>query len=355
MRPCGKTTWVRQTVAALEWVRKCGLTVISSIGVAGWDLITTAASEMSIPLQLYLIPGADDWDGFCAQVAHDFRLNTERTQYIPVHPVRTGGDHRTLMQLRDLLVVEAADLLVPIAISDKGSMKNRLEKARAKEIAVDERFLCEASVSPAPIGYVVDPTQLTNEARKMTRDYYVHWTRANNGPWPDEHSADYWHAVVRSQSYPRSGYETLRHIVTTGRIIASSRHMRNGIATVGFSDLPPDKAAGLMRYRSRYREMSFEPYGVGIRKTAGKQLGLEPVCYMTNDENVNDPVDLWRYQSQGQKSDWRRESEYRARGDVNLNRLEKDDLVLFTRFRSEANALAGNTGLCTIPFFENPV
>ena len=353
MRPCGQHGWVRQTVAAVRWAGENGLSVVSSTGVAGWDLITAVASDMRLPLTLFLISSEKDWERNCREASREFDLEPSLTRFIPVVAKGGRGDRRSLMQVRDDLVCNCADLILPVAIGRKGSMRGRLERARAQGIAVDERFLCQLPDSSGPVGYKLDRDGLTDEVASQSDEFFVHWTRAANGPWPDERCLDYWRSVVSSDAYPRSGFETLRHIVASRRIIASSRHLRKETMAVGFSDLPPREAVKLMRYRARYREMSFEPYGVALRKRAGLALGIEPVVYTSGAAAGSSEVDLWRLQSIGRRSDWRGEREFRVPRDVDLRRVAARDLVLFTRYRSEAELLSAETGFRAIPFFEN--
>ena len=106
-----------------------------------------------------------------------------------------------------------------------------------------------------------------------------------------------------------------------------------------------------MRWRARYRQMSFEPYGVGIRREIALSAGIESVQYVDRLSASSAPDDKgWLRQSRGQKSDWRQEKEYRYRGDFALRQIKPEGLVLFCRTNDEAERLRQSFGLKVIPF-----
>ena len=109
----------------------------------------------------------------------------------------------------------------------------------------------------------------------------------------------------------------------------------------------------LIRWRSRYGRMSFEPYGVAIKHEWARRLGIAPVEYHNRSGYDGVPDDLaWRCQSIGVKSDWRKEKECRCRGHCDLAGVPVEEMLLLTRFRSEAEALSKATGIKAIPFID---
>ena len=104
----------------------------------------------------------------------------------------------------------------------------------------------------------------------------------------------------------------------------------------------------LIRYRARRREMSFEPYGICIRKSAAERLGIKPVSY-ESDRVVSSKRD-WLCQSAGRITDWRQEDEYRCLANLNLSFVQSSDMVAICRFKDEAERLQNETGFKTISF-----
>ena len=108
-----------------------------------------------------------------------------------------------------------------------------------------------------------------------------------------------------------------------------------------------------MRWRSRYSQMSFEPYGLGIRKQLAFQLGVMPVRYYDRkSEPLPGDVPIWLTQSIGEKSDWRQEREYRHLRDFQLDEIPDDDLILFCHAREDAASLEAKFRLPVIPFVQ---
>ncbi|MCK4607551.1 MAG: hypothetical protein KAU35_09670, partial [candidate division Zixibacteria bacterium] len=202
----------------------------------------------------------------------------------------------------------------------------------------------------AGLGYRIRADQLSGEIAAIREQYLTHWTRAANSAWPTERLQDYYLAVAESGEYPRSAAATLQNIVLTGTIAASPRNMPGGIPTVSFSSLPPRELTPLIRWRARYSHMSFEPYGIGIDKDVALSAGIRPVRYYTALDRCPPQGERWLRQSAGERSDWRREKEYRFQGDFDLSRIARDKLLLFCRYRSEVPLIEKATGIKTVSF-----
>ena len=110
----------------------------------------------------------------------------------------------------------------------------------------------------------------------------------------------------------------------------------------------------LMRWRSRHRQMSFEPYGIGIEKSVAESLSIQPVKYYqrgrTAHKQENHETERWQTQSEGVKTDWRAEDEYRHKGDVSLKALRPEDLMLFCHTAYEAECLKGRFDIEAVPY-----
>jgi hypothetical protein len=156
-------------------------------------------------------------------------------------------------------------------------------------------------------------------------------------PWPGEAASDFYQAIVDSGChYPRSALETLIRILSEHTIRASKRHMPGNICAVSFSSLGLAEAVKLMRWRARYREMTFEPYGIGIKQTAAGKAGINKVYY-GNPEMVAylEPDERPYFQSLGLIGDWEKESEYRHLGSLDLRQFDPSDIMAIVKSRHE--------------------
>jgi len=163
---------------------------------------------------------------------------------------------------------------------------------------------------------------------------------------------DYYRAVLNSDRYPRSAYDTLIHILTIRTLKATTRHMPAGTPTVSFTGLSVAESLPLMRWRARYAEMSFEPYGVALARSAATRLGIRAVRYY--DAGAGRPApggDVWLTQSMGQRTDWRQERESRARGDLDLSSLSGDDFIAICFHPGEAQKITALTGVRAVSVF----
>ncbi len=347
MRPNGSDAWVRNTVAAIDWIKKRGYSICSSTGMLTWDLITTIAAAKKVPLHLII---ANNYKGKTTEL-REWIVSEYRMVQAPVTiEIVEEASKTTAAQKRDELLIRTADILLPISIRLEGSLEARI---KASEKETDRSFETPYQTRTEPIGYSLQPDYISDELRQMESDkpdYLIHWTRANNGKWPDEKISDFINDIIISKSYPRSAFHTLERILSQRRLVASARHMPRKAACVSFSQLPPTEVLPLMRWRARYREMSFEPYGIGIARELAEQLGIRAVQYVDDNRKAGQASDeRWLTQSRGKHTDWQNEKEYRTRGDIDLSQVPNNKLVAFCRFRSEAAQLQAQTGIRTIP------
>lgn len=339
-RPTGNTSWVRQAVAAVHWLQQQGMGLASSTGMQTWELITALASDLALPLRLYLpVSPARKFYQVCDDIANDFNLKLDRTEFVPVLP-RQKENNQVIMAERDKMVIEQADLLLPISIRNSGNMADLIERAEQTGHRIDRRFEVTHTPRGEPLKLTLDGQRLSDEILRFEGDYIIHWTRATSQPWPDERKIDFYRAILDSDSWPRSGLDTLERIIRMKKILASSRNMPDATATVSFSTLSPGEVVPLMRWRARFGEMSFEPYGIGIERETAARIGIREVNYYDlGDKTSVAPADRWLRQSTGKVTDWRAEKEWRYLGEVLLEGFPADAVVLFCMTSHEADSL----------------
>lgn len=347
LRPHAGLPWVVALQEAVAFLRENEFRLLTSVGMQTWELQIVAALQAKVPVEL-LVPIFlnENPDEKCAWVRNQFGLSCGERIHLLASDV---GEHKhILMKRRDRAIVEMADRVFPLAIRPGGTLGQLITKY--PEGKVDERFLVPHSREPNRVSYSLDPDFFSDQLRQLSTSYLIHWTRAANGPWPDETLANYYRAILGSVRYPRGGFDTLRHILSTERIRSSNRHMPKGVLAVAFSGRAPEEMATLMRWRSRYRQMSFEPYGIGIEKKWALDNGIQPVQYVETISKGTPDEAQWLLQSKGSISDWRNEDEYRHLGDFRLCDVPPEKLIAFCRSPLEAEKITREFGLRTIPF-----
>jgi hypothetical protein len=334
-------------MAAIQWLAQSGTELLSSIGTPTWDLLTSLASDASLPVTL-ILPAASnsDFDRFVRETIRQFDLNPERVRFIPsITPGKLFKAER--MNARDRFILDYADTIIPISLRPGSSLGKLLTSDLTTGKTIVESFTTSYEKRAVPIAYQIDPSSLDPELSHMTERYLVHWTRSFHHKWPDERQIEYYRDIIRSDTYPRSAYNTLLRIISTGTICASSKRMPARSPCVSFSSLAPVDLLPLISWRARFRQMAFEPYGIGIKKELADELNIRPVIY---GSSAGPATPRWLQQSIGRFTDWRREKEHRHLGDFNLQDIPPDDLIAFVHTLDEAISLERATGLRTVPF-----
>jgi hypothetical protein len=109
---------------------------------------------------------------------------------------------------------------------------------------------------------------------------------------------------------------------------------------VSFTGASISDFAKYMQWRKRYKEFSFEPYGIGIEKTTAVSLGIEKVKYLSEKEIKNiDSNSRWKFQSKGKFTDWSREEEYRFKQDFLLSSVSPEKMICICASKEEANQI----------------
>lgn len=347
--PTRNTGWVNSVLEGLTWLSHSDYRLVSSFNVNSWNCVTAVASHLELPLRL-IVPCNSSSDYFrkknWAEEQFDLKENDVNWDSLIVNDMNAAGANRK----RDEVVVGLSRTIFPISIRPDGIMDQICAGAESGGKVIDNRFTVPYESRTERIAYRVEPDRISESIQRFEKDYLIHWTRTSNGAWPQERLIDYYRDIIDSETYPRRAINSLLKIVDERELIASSRHMPANIPTVAFSALKPAEVLPLMRWRSRYRQMSFEPYGIGIRRSAAEAAGVKPVIYYDRVDAMPENVEPWLTQSKGSISDWTAEKEYRCRGNLSLNRFDENDLLLFVRTADEAVIVNEKTGLRTISF-----
>ena len=350
-RPCGTDTWVQQTVRAVNTLAETGATIVSSVGMQTWELVTAMAALREVPL--YLIVPSESIEEFEREkewIEHEFGMSHDRVIFESTYDLSNFDDTDPQIS-RDLAVIQRADRLLPISIRPEGNMAQTLKVAEQTGRQVIRDFQIDYQARENPVAYSVSPDRIRPELDSLGGEYLIHWTRASNGPWPGERRVEYYRDVASSSRYPRTAFDSLTQILRTGRIMGSPRHMPANTPTVSMTGLSPTACIPLMRWRARYGEMSFEPYGIGISRKLAEQIDIKPVEYYDDPANPPPGVDLWRTQFKGTKTDWRQENEYRFRGDFDFSSISRDAVVAFCLNHDEARQIETQFGVRAISFY----
>ncbi|MBD3322592.1 MAG: hypothetical protein GF350_15935 [Chitinivibrionales bacterium] len=354
LRPCAQTGWVKKVVDAVAWIKENNLQLLTSVGMQTWELQIAAALREKLSFTCIVpAPDREMFEKKSIYVQQQFDLFRKPVRIVPLVPEGIGQEIQSLPALRDRALVAEADILVPVSIRTRGGMEQLLHRSAESGKPVIDRFRIEYEKRTGPVHYHVQGSHVSESIVQCDIPYSIHWTRSSNTAWPTERKLDYYNDILDSERYPRSAFFSLRNILEYKLICATSKHMQDKIPTVSFSDIPPVEIIPLMRWRARYRMMSFEPYGIGIKKEHALKLGIKPVIYYSR-KNVPsvEKENHYLLQSRGEITDWRQEREYRFKGDFGLHAISKKYLACFCYTASEARAIEKDFGVQAYGFID---
>lgn len=341
--PCGAEEWVRSTVRAASWAAREGFCLLAGVDLATWELSAAVASDaLGAVILLAGVPA--NWpssrvqgrlDDFAAQ----FNLSHQAALVIPYR--ESPRSPKEQWPLRDRWIAEHADLLLPVSLREGGSLESLLSTV-IEDSRIDDRF--RTAYSPRRHAFPALPDVET--AKESLRDdwegWALHFTRSHAGPWPDETRLDYYRALQASEEVPpRLALATLGHILVTGHIYGSSRHMPLGRPAVGFTQLPPWEALQLMGWRRRYAEPSSEPYGIAVRSERLLKLGAKEVRYGSVEEakTLAASERLFFQTVDPEGHDWSVERELRHPGGLQLSQFPVEEVRILVRSEGGAAEL----------------
>ena len=351
--PVGNDPWVKSTVAAAQFATAQGWTVVSSIGLNTWELVTWAVARAGGQIELVLPkPKNERKETVVAALTEDFELEPAKTSWHWIESTQSRRSAKSWWADRDREAVDRADMLLPVSVRPNGEL-SKLIAAHSGTRAVDTRFQVRYAPTANHSRTLVDASQLSDSVKAWDGDWLIHWTRACHGPWPGETRARFYADLVDSRDgYCRSALNTLRRMLAEKSIRASSWRIAKGQPVIAFTERSPYDSLPLMRWRARWARWSFEPYGIAISKAWAITNGVRPVRYVTENEWRELPAkEKPLCHRRGELPDlWPAEREWRHRGDLSFKTVPTDALRLIVLDASEKFRLEDRTEVRVVSF-----
>lgn len=352
LRPIGLDGWITASAQAAQAVGAQGNKLLTSLGMNTWELLVYLAAINKINQKIYIPLKKDQNQSDIAEYyTRQFQLKSDITEwrFIDVNEDNRGG--HLFQKERDRRIIMDSDIIYPIALRRGSSLRNCISKLTECTAVIDDTFKIEYNIRKESYKLDIDKRLLNPEIDNALDDFIIHWTRTSNRPWPGETLYEYYGSIVNSTSvYPRSSFDTLVRIVTERKLRASSRHYRRGNSAVAFSELKPSEAVDLMKWRARYREMTFEPYGIALRKRCAREIGVRKVIYCESKlYSTSDTIDQPYFQSIGTKGFWVLEKEWRHVGDIDLSLVDPNDIRVIVWKSDEIELMGNNTKYKVVP------
>jgi len=339
--PICKDEWVVNTVGAVVHATEInGWDIVSSVGMFTWDLVTWLAGSSRTTLDL-VVPRSMGSDGneIKQSVIRDFALNPDRVRWHFIDVPPANLESKKWWPWRDHVVLSLADIILPVSIRPGGALEELIFGGDV--LARFDHQFDAGSYDPEShhLRELVDATRLTAEIQNWGSDWLIHWTRTCHGPWPGETKAEFFKDFMEwRDDYCRSGFRTLLRILRERLIRASSWRIGDKQAMVAFTELSPVESIPLMRWRPRWSNWAFEPYGIAIRRDLAETLGIRPVRYVPASEWRRVPPEEKPFTHSVGKNDpiWPTEREWRCAGDLNLGAIPTEALRIIVRDQEES-------------------
>lgn len=363
LRPTGDTGWVRATRRATDlFSRREDIRFLCSIGTSGYDLTLSLLADYSTPLTVLLSreqleKRRVDPAGAHEYLAQEYGIQPGRLRVI-IFSASANTEWNDSRQ-RDIALYRLADAIIPIALRETGFL-NRVVFANSeigpkldRSLQINTQRQC-----PTKIKVNYSSRRINQRTERALADYLIHWTRSCNGPWPGETRGDFCRAIARSGSeYPRSGWDTLSRMLSEKKVRASRRHLAGAQAMVAFTAASLSECAALMSYRSRYREMTIEPYGLALPRETVKALGGRMIQYLPPSQwrKLSPPAQLFAHAEGPDGAKWKQEKEWRIVDDLDLGEIWSK-LIILTPDAISARRISSRFHLRTEPVFleQNP-
>ncbi|MCA9185961.1 MAG: hypothetical protein R3E01_15615 [Pirellulaceae bacterium] len=226
-----------------------------------------------------------------------------------------------------------------------GGVAWEVESSDEKQVTSPQLFVTPAANGATPLGEcarVVGENDL-DWCDIVASDYLTHWTRRTVGPWPDQTMEEYELELLEGECIAdRSALGTLLRILSSGRLIASTRAIRGAFATVSLTAVPLPELLQLRTFRRHRGRWDFEHYGFCFSKRWLQDHGTREVDYGDDDRwsHLSDedrPFFQRRYttNASGREIDWSIEQEWRHLGDIDLNEIPANAAFLFVPSKEE--------------------
>jgi len=169
--------------------------------------------------------------------------------------------------------------------------------------------------------------------------WLIHCTRRRDGPWPGETERQYRDSILLGEesSAGREPLDALLRIVRAGRMVAGATATTKRYPVVCFSALSLQELLQRRCFRPQLGRWDYEPYGIAIRLSTAKQIGIQAVIYGDpRERSLLSREDQYRFHPLGKTYDWREEREWRSSKSVDLAELDPSDIRVFAEDSHEA-------------------
>ncbi|TKJ39697.1 hypothetical protein CEE37_10480 [candidate division LCP-89 bacterium B3_LCP] len=330
--------WIANTLNSLRSEDLRNNVLVTSLGTTSWDFLTWAGNRIGLPIILIFPPGsAQNFNVLRTKAIIGLGLEDAKTLAIRPLVIRRSMKHTETNALRDNWVFALSQRLIKNSIRPGGNFERYLSHEELPETDISRELEVQYKKSP-PNRRPKLPERIALPEWYKPEEYLIHWTRSCVGPWPDEKRCEHFGRMMESKPSDNQGMETLMRIFSEKVIRASTRMIRGGYAVVPFTARPPEDLSKLIRWRVGLRRWTFEPYGIAIKRSRLEALGARPALYgdIAKYDSLSEGDRSFFQMAGSGKQDWTKEREWRVHGNIELNKLDKNDITAIVHIGEEA-------------------
>ncbi len=359
LRPTGASDWLRATIKAVETFAFEGNSAfLASLGEITYELTLFHLVKAGVEVEIILTTDqlkkyADSENELKRFLEFEFGLSPEKLRVVCIAGNQNVSENQA--HVRDLEILKRANIVAPVSIRPRGFWDERLKNCGATRSKVDRRFGTSYKKAHTQVKQDYYNQAINLNAERLLEGHLIHWTRTSNHHWPGEKRRDFYQALSEARElYPRSAYATIEQILRQRLVRGSARHMFAGIAMVSATSASLTESVALMKYRTRYREMTFEPFAIAIPVDVAKKLGAAEAAYCSanNFARLSSEDKLYAHSSGASDANWAKEKEWRIRGDIDLKPIW-NELIVLTENQEQADNIEESFGVKTLSVFED--
>jgi len=326
---CCNTLWIQQTLAACKKIFENNDILLTSVGQNTWNFQLFCGTTLGLNLRI-VVPASDrdEFKRISDYYKEQFKFDENKVGFIYLES-KANEKNNTI---RDQYIIDNSELIYPISLRNNGFFQNSLKACKKINATFQIKYEAHSEEKRKKIY-----RNFNNEKFNKFENYLFHWTRKPKENWPDETQLDYYMSIIEKEGSPRTAFDTLCHILDKNIIYSSSRHALKNCKSVSFTGSPIDHFFGLMKWRNKYNEMSYEPYGIGIDREEALKRGFKKVLYCDLNEYKKLTVEEKKINhTSGIKTNWSEEQEYRYFGDLDMKQIPNEKKICICQNSDES-------------------
>lgn len=336
--PVGNDLWIKQSEKVLLEYLNNNYIILSSIELNTYEILIYLTRKYN-GFQDIVIPifKNQNKDEIINNLIKEFNLDAKKTGFYLFFNNVNPKNHKLSWKIRDEIIFNIADLIIPISIRENGYIQELLNKTEKSKINYDYQIKYTKSL------YKLLELPKLNSIKNFDKwNYLTHWTSTFFKPYPFENYFDFYDSIFKSENfYSHNAFNTLRHILKTKVLKATDSLIKGQFSCISFTENTPQESIKNMIWRSNRFRYTYEPYGIAFDKDYLISLGARKTMYLDRRDYDNlNPLDKPFFQYYGKDKRWISENEWRLTKDIYLDKIPSNKYLIIVKNNDEREYLS---------------